>query len=210
MRVALISSKGGTGKTTVAVALASYWAYQTSVLLADCDPQDIGAATWWLDRTEHKSSRLSWVKTTAGEVADALTRINTEIVVVDTRPSIQDQDLVNVASAVDLVVVPGSAYESGTIAQTAITIMNATDTPCVAVLTKTSTQSAESAAVKEMTEALAAANCPIVGKIRRYVAMEAAPMQRRRPGQLTGSAGDSIRNDIKSLAGTIQSRIENR
>jgi len=206
----LISSKGGTGKTTVAVALACHWAHHTPVLLADCDPQDIGAATWWLDRTDQQLKHLSWIKTTTTEIAAALPRLDTKtVVVIDTRPSIQDTDLIAVTQTVDLVVIPGSTYESGTIAQTAATIANATQTPCVAVLTKTTTQSSQSAATQEMIQALEAASCPVVGRIRRYTALEAAATHQRRPGQLTGNAGHSIRNDIQALALTIENRIGN-
>lgn len=208
MRIALISSKGGTGKTVTAVALACHWAHRHPTLLTDCDPQDVGSATWWLNRTDDKLTSLSWIKTTPKEVTRTINRVVSEIIVIDTRPSIQGNDQINLAKTVDLVLIPGSAYEAGTIIQTAKTINEACPTPCAAVLTKTSTQSTRAAITHEMTHVLTNQGCPVIGQIRRYTAMEAAPLQGRRPGQLAGQPGLSLKNDITSLAHNIETRTK--
>lgn len=204
MRIALISSKGGTGKTTTAVALACHWARQTPTLLIDCDPQDTGSAQWWLNRTDGRLAELEWAKAAAKQTAQTLRRINPDRhVVIDTRPSVHDEDILRITRSVDLVIIPGSTFEAATIAQTAGTVKQARGAPTVAVLTKTATQSADTAATSEMREALATAGCPVVGTIRRYMALEAAAVQGRRPEQLAGMAGKQINSDVKALAGAL-------
>ena len=135
MRIALTSSKGGTGKTTTAVALAAHWAHQTPTLLIDCDPQDTGSAQWWLNRTDGRLAGLEWAKADAKKAAQTLRRIDpNRLVVVDTRPSVHDEDILRLTRSVDLVVIPGSTFEAATIAQTAGTVKQARGAPTVAVL----------------------------------------------------------------------------
>jgi chromosome partitioning protein len=52
IRVLVLNSKGGAGKTTVATNLASLLALRGSVLLADLDPQR-SSSTWAARRSEH-------------------------------------------------------------------------------------------------------------------------------------------------------------
>lgn len=208
MRIAVISAKGGTGKTTVAVALACYWAHHTTVLLADCDPQTTGSATWWLDRTDQRLTDLHWVKATAEQTATVANKVTADIIVIDTKPSIRDTDTTQIANAVNLVIIPGSTYETGTIAQTAKTIHQHSNTPTAAVLTRTATQSTNTTATQEMNQALTQINCPVIGQLRRYMNLEAAPTQGRRPGQLPGPAGQALQTDTQHLAQTIQQRIK--
>jgi chromosome partitioning protein len=47
--VTLLATKGGVGKTTTAVNLAREMTRYAPVLLVDCDPQDAGSSTRWLD-----------------------------------------------------------------------------------------------------------------------------------------------------------------
>jgi chromosome partitioning protein len=103
--LAVLSQKGGTGKTTVAVHLAvAAWAKgQRRVLMADLDPQR-SAAEWRRLRAgagpgliESKSSALF----VAQQAAD---RANVDLMILDTRPA-SDSETAEVIRAADLCLV---------------------------------------------------------------------------------------------------------
>lgn len=101
----LLSRKGGSGKTTLAVHLAVL-AQEAGrrTLLIDLDPQR-SAASWWRAR-EAETPQL--VETDPGALAgvlDAARADGVDVVVIDTRPSVE-ADAVHVAALADLVVVP--------------------------------------------------------------------------------------------------------
>src|SRR5215217_3832006 len=96
--VGLIASKGGAGKTTLAVHLA---VLAGDALLVDLDPQR-SAAEWWETRTAELPELA------VGEARDlkgALAASRRTWVVVDTAPHAAE-DARTVASLVDLVVIP--------------------------------------------------------------------------------------------------------
>jgi chromosome partitioning protein len=101
----MLSRKGGSGKTTLAVHLAVL-AQRAGrrTLLIDLDPQH-SAADWWRAR-EADTPQL--VETEPGSLRDVLDAARTdgvELVVVDTRPS-AERDAVLVAGLSDLILVP--------------------------------------------------------------------------------------------------------
>jgi chromosome partitioning protein len=103
--IGLLSRKGGVGKTTIAVHLAVL-AQQTRrrTLIIDLDPQR-SAAGWWRAR-EAEAPQL--VETDPGglrDVLDAARDDGVDLVVIDTRPSVE-ADAVHVATLADLLVVP--------------------------------------------------------------------------------------------------------
>ena len=103
--IALLSRKGGAGKTTLALHLAVI-AQQAGrrVVLVDCDPQR-SAADWWRAR---EADDPAMVETDAGQlpaVIEAARADGVGLVVVDTRPSVE-ADAVAVARAADLVLIP--------------------------------------------------------------------------------------------------------
>lgn len=103
--IGMLSRKGGSGKTTIAVHLAVL-AQQGGrrTLLIDLDPQRSTAA-WWRAR-EADTPQL--VETDPGALAgvlDAARADGVDLVVIDTRPSVE-ADAVHVATLADLLVVP--------------------------------------------------------------------------------------------------------
>ena len=104
--LALLARKGGTGKTTLAVHLAVLAAESgRRVLLVDTDPQR-SAGDWW--RVRHSDDpRL--VECAAKRVPEVLagwqTQDGIDLVVVDTRPSVE-ADTAEIARLSDLVLIP--------------------------------------------------------------------------------------------------------
>jgi chromosome partitioning protein len=103
--LAVLARKGGVGKTTLALHLAVI-AQQSGLrtLLVDTDPQR-SAAHWWRSRdadtpelAESDASRLA-------DLLDAAAADSVDLVVVDSRPSLE-RDTVELASRAGFVVVP--------------------------------------------------------------------------------------------------------
>lgn len=103
--LALLARKGGAGKTTLAVHLAVA-AVQGGrrVLLVDADPQR-SAAGWWRARAADAPELVECDAGDVGAVAAAARRDGVDLVVVDTRPSVE-ADTAAVARAADLVLIP--------------------------------------------------------------------------------------------------------
>jgi cellulose biosynthesis protein BcsQ len=198
-RIALLSSKGGSGKTTVAVAMATWWAsHRGPVTLVDCDPQDTGSAEWWLDRSNDNLHNLAWAKATIPELVEHLDQLDTAVVI-DTAPRLDDATLHHVAQLVDLVVIPGSIPEFPTVLQTFQTVRRASTTPTVAVITRTLTASLAGASAEEVLDVLRAEGLPIAGAVRQNNALAEAVVLGRRPDQLSGDARSRADDDLRTL-----------
>lgn len=103
--LALLARKGGAGKTTLAVHLAVV-AQQAGlrVLLVDCDPQK-SAGDWWRSREAQAPELMELPLSRLPDVLTASRREGVDLVVVDTRPSVET-DTVRAAGLADLVVIP--------------------------------------------------------------------------------------------------------
>jgi chromosome partitioning protein len=103
--LALLARKGGTGKTTLAVHLAVV-AQQTGrrVLLVDTVPQR-SAGDWWRARQSDTPELVECSARQAPEVLAAARDDGIDLVVVDTRPSVE-ADTAEIARLADLVLIP--------------------------------------------------------------------------------------------------------
>jgi chromosome partitioning protein len=103
--LALLARKGGAGKTTLAVHLAVA-AVQSGrrVLLVDTDPQGSTVA-WWQSRQLPEPELVEADAGRLGAVLQAARADGVDLVVVDTRPSVE-ADTSTVARLADLVVIP--------------------------------------------------------------------------------------------------------
>jgi chromosome partitioning protein len=103
--LALLSQKGGSGKTTLAAHLAVALGGGRRVVLVDTDPQR-SATAWWRARGRETPEL---VETPAGDIIATVRRIRAAggggLIVVDTMPSVA-ADIASIARAADYVLIP--------------------------------------------------------------------------------------------------------
>ena len=103
--LALLSQKGGSGKTTLAAHLAVALGADRRVVLVDTDPQR-SAAVWWRARGK---AAPELVEAPAGEIIGTVRRIRASggggLIVIDTMPSVA-ADIASIARAADYVLIP--------------------------------------------------------------------------------------------------------
>jgi chromosome partitioning protein len=109
-RILILNPKGGSGKTTIATNLASYFASQGDhPLLSDNDPQ--GSSTRWLKKRTPEQAFIHGVA--AFERNSRITRAwqmripaDAAHVIVDTPASLMGQDMPDMTKSADAIIVP--------------------------------------------------------------------------------------------------------
>ena len=170
--IALISQKGGAGKTTLALHLAVGWQQAgRNVAVIDLDPQ--GSAANWGDRRKVKvpvvrSAHASRIEQELEVVRGA----GGEIVVLDTAPR-SDAVILGAAKAADLVVIPcrPSILDLEAIAAT-LELVSITRVPVLAVLNAVIPHISDTDKAEEAINKMGAAVCPV--RINRRVAFSRA------------------------------------
>jgi chromosome partitioning protein len=102
--LALLSQKGGSGKTTLATHLAVALGGDRRVVLIDTDPQR-SATAWWQAR---KADHPELIEAEAGQIVPALRGVRASgagLVIVDSMPSVAS-DIGAIARGSDLVLIP--------------------------------------------------------------------------------------------------------
>lgn len=103
--IALINQKGGVGKTTVALHLATaFQQHGTDALVLDLDPQ-ASASEWHDARTDKLPHVESIQPARLGKVVEHAKRIGTGVLILDTAPHAEATAL-DAARVADLVLVP--------------------------------------------------------------------------------------------------------
>lgn len=161
--LAILSRKGGAGKTTLAVHLAVLaGSLGRKVLIVDCDPQR--SATRWYEARQATTPML--VSCGAERLAETIkaARIDgVELVIIDSRPSVE-RDTTLIAAVADLSVIPTrpSALDLLAIGET-ITVLRAAKRKAVVVLNSCppSRGMGESSLVREARTMLSSYHCSI-------------------------------------------------
>jgi chromosome partitioning protein len=162
--LALLARKGGAGKTTLAIHLAVIAARAGKrVLLVDTDPQR-SAAAWWRSRPADVPELVECDATKLAPVLAAAEEAGVDLVVVDSRPSVE-ADTGAVAKLANLVLIPTrpAILDLRAIAETVRVVMNAKK-PALIVLNATPAARAgvrEAAITAEARRALAAYDVPV-------------------------------------------------
>ncbi len=103
--LAVLSQKGGSGKTTLSLHLAVIaQATGLRTMLVDCDPQR-SAAAWWRARPTPTPELVETEPNRLREVIEAAQQDGVALIVVDTRPSVE-RDTLEVARIADLALIP--------------------------------------------------------------------------------------------------------
>lgn len=102
--LAIVNGKGGVGKTTTAVNLASIWGEKQDVLLVDADPQ--ASATWWVDRSSQGMDFDLSQETDTRLLADLRQIKDYNLIVIDTPPALKSEVLATVMNASDYIILP--------------------------------------------------------------------------------------------------------
>ena len=103
--IALINQKGGVGKTTIAIHLAtSFWQNGKNALVLDLDPQ-ASASEWHDARSIEFPAVMSIQSSRLEKVVEEVRGIDTEILILDTAPHSEATALA-AARIADLVLVP--------------------------------------------------------------------------------------------------------
>jgi chromosome partitioning protein len=160
--VAITSQKGGTGKTTTAVHLATaatLAGYDAVVI--DLDPQG-SAATWGDDRGEAAPEVISGQATRLNVLLESAAREGFDLVVIDTGPA-ADAAARRSAELADLVLIPcrPSAFDLKAI-RTTLDLVEATRTPAFVVLNAAPIRSRAVYEARDVVTGLAGKVAPVV------------------------------------------------
>lgn len=172
MIVAVASTKGGVGKTTLAVGLAEALAADgCEVVLIDLDAQAEGGADDWADLAGDDDLTATVATATVPEMRRSLPKITADQIIIDTPPADPAATAAAIEAA-DLVLAP--AGPRGADARSAVRVLAAAadaDTPAIVVLTMTRPGIAATAETREALEGLghrvAATTIPLRERIAR-------------------------------------------
>ncbi len=101
--IMVLNAKGGSGKSTIATNLASYyaWEQELNVVLADFDPQ--GSSMAWLKARDEKWPAIHGIAAWQEPLRPPK---DTDIVIMDTPARVKGKELTNLVRRVETIIVP--------------------------------------------------------------------------------------------------------
>jgi chromosome partitioning protein len=162
LTIALISQKGGVGKTTLAIHLATAFAAQDrQTLLVDLDPQT-SAAEWKDARPAEQPYVMAVPSSRLGKTLETARENGADVVILDTAPHSEGTAL-EAARSADLILVPcqPSIMDLRAMRKTA-DLLNYSKKPTYAVLNEVAPQgTVADEAAKAITAQFGMAVCPV-------------------------------------------------
>lgn len=196
--LSVVNGKGGVGKTTTAINLASLLAgRRRKVLLVDTDPQ--GSATWWSERG-HVMPFTVTAETDPALLARLREVEGYEVVVVDSPPRLDSEGLQAVARASDYVVLPTppAPLDMAALISTIRDVIAPTRVPHRVLLTRVDPRSLNEA--MEALGTLGEAGVPAFhAVVRAYKAHERASLAGMPVDAWTGAGAKEAAGDYKRV-----------
>jgi chromosome partitioning protein len=201
IKVAVISQKGGTGKTTLALNLADGLSRRGRVLIVDADPQN--SLSQWVAMSDSRY-QLPEVQKVDGPPAISIHQSSDtyDFVVIDCPPAIHSKEVVDLLGVVDIALIP--VLPSPIDLWASVEMIKLTKKiesvnkklSAFMVLNQVEPKSALSRA---MTDALAALDTPVLAaKVSRRAAFKNAAVEGVSVYRL-GKRGDAAVNDIEGI-----------
>lgn len=209
LAIALISQKGGVGKTTLAIHLATaFEVHGHQTLLVDLDPQT-SAAEWKDARQAERPYVMAVPPSRLGKTLETAREHQAEVVVLDTAPHSEGTAL-DAARAADLILVPcqPSIMDLRTMRKTA-DLLNYLKKPTYAVLNEVAPQgTVADEAARAITAQFGMSVCPI--RLGQRVAFNRCLLtgqtaQEYEPGGKAAQEIESLRVWVSERAGLSDS-----
>jgi len=167
-RIAFLSQKGGSGKTTLALHVAVAASDQgLAVVVVDADPQASAAA--WAQARDRETPTIAAAVGSVHTVLDAATQENFDLAIIDAAPHL-DPAVAQIAAAADFIIIPvrPTALDLHT-ASRAAAVATAAGKPYGFVLNGCPARAVEIPETQAILATLGGAVCPItIGERRAY------------------------------------------
>lgn len=143
-KIALISQKGGTGKTTLTLNLAVY-AESVGLTTAICDLDPQGSSLVWYKKRKSQGLEAPLVKSLHAvgieDILEKLEQVGADLVFFDTAPHSQNEALVTAKNS-DLIIIPCKpSLVDLTAIKSTVDIVTLAGKPAIGVITMTPSQS---------------------------------------------------------------------
>jgi chromosome partitioning protein len=202
--IALVAQKGGTGKTTIGLALAVAAAKAgRKALILDVDPQ--GTACNWGDRRQADNPIV--LDAQPARLASALQKAEQggiDLVIIDT-PARSEQSAMAAASVADLVIIPcrPQAYDLETVPNTQKLLALAGGKPAIVVLNAVPALGSRHEQAREFLRQIQMPVCPQTIGSRAAFGDAGALGQTPEEFDPNGKAAEEVRNVYKYICRTI-------
>lgn len=200
--LALIAQKGGTGKTTLALALSvAAAASKLKALVIDLDPQ--GTACNWSDRRQKTDSPIV-IDAQPSRLSAALQKAEQngiDLVIIDT-PARSEQSALAAAGIADLIIIPcrPQAYDLETVPNTSKLLALADNKPALVVLNAVPAQGNRQQQARQALDQMGMHVCPHTIGARASFGDAGALGQTPEEYDPSGKAAEEIRKVYKYIS----------
>ena len=201
--IVVSNGKGGVGKTTTTMALASILAEKYKLLAVDADSQ--GSFTWWVQQSK-KGIGFDLAQETDPQLLENLRKVvGYDLIIVDTPPALSSATLAAVIPAADYLVLPTppSPMDLAVLVETVKRAIAPAKVAHRVLLTKVDTRSLGEALEAQKT--LRELGIPVcTAFVRAYKAHERAALEGMTITQWRGSNGREAEADYRRVVNEIQ------